>query len=339
MSESEIIASIESYLGRQFDDDDLTDLRHFLSSLQKQRVAKPEKKATPEKLRDLQRFKSNTSIVPTTTEKPAYIKQHTPDVDSSSFLEERLGPAIKGPAVKDRLGNWQEKIAQEETGATDPNLKAERLAEIKGAGVKDRLGNWQEKLAHEETAATNPNLKAERLAEIKGAGVKDRLGNWQEKLAQEETAATNPNLKAERLAEVKSITGVKDRLGAYQAAAAEENKSVAKAVPREELQGASGVKDRLSKFTAASEETSVKNPSVEDVQELKKSISVQQKLASWNNPSQDESIAANPSVIAERTAEAKAGGGVKDRLKAFVEASTEPEVTARKEPIKIDYGF
>jgi hypothetical protein len=167
MSESEIIAACENYINRSFDDDDKSDLRKFLASLQKQRPAKPEKaEKKPEKLPDtLLKTKSNTYIPQGATEKPSYVRELASDVDNSALLEERLSE-IKGAGVKDRLGNWKEKIASEESGSTqtDPNLKAERLAEIKGAGVKDRLGNWKEKIASEESGApqTDPSLKAER---------------------------------------------------------------------------------------------------------------------------------------------------------------------------------
>jgi len=309
MSESEIITACEAYINRTFDEEDIKDLRKFLSGLQKQRTAKPTVDKTKKLPENLIKTKTNPVIPKTSTEeKPSYIKEPTSGVDTSALLEERLSE-IKGAGVKDRLGNWQEKIAaSEDTSHTDPNLKAERLAEIKGAGVKDRLGNWQEKLAQDSPTLTDPNLKEERLAELKtvGVGVKDRLGAYQAKTTEE----PKDSKVAERLAEVKQTAGVKDRLGAYQSATSDEAKLLKKTVE-------------------------------EEVQEVKKATSVQSRLANWNTVlSQDAAIVSDSTIVAERTAEAKAGTALKDRVNNWTKASEQQEsVGPRKEPIKIDYGF
>jgi len=346
MSETEIIAACEAYINRTFDEEDIKDLRKFLSGLQKQRTAKPTTVDKTKKLPDnLIKTKANPIIPKTSTEeKPSYIKEPTSGVDTSALLEERLSE-IKGAGVKDRLGNWQEKIAaSEDTAQTDPNLKAERLAEIKGAGVKDRLGNWQEKLTQDSPALTDPNLKAERLAEIKGAGVKDRLGNWQEKIAQDSPTLTDPNLKEERLAELKTVgVGLKDRLGAYQAKTTEEPKDSKVAERIAGVKQTTGVKDRLGAYQSATsdEAKALKKNVEEEVQEVKKVTSVQSRLANWNTVlAQDTAIVSDSSIVAERTAEAKASTALKDRVNHWTKASEQQDgVGPRKEPIKIDYGF
>jgi hypothetical protein len=147
-------------------------------------------------------------------------------------------------------------------------------------------------------------------------------------------------LKEERLAEVKSTTGVKDRLGAYQAATSEDAKNLKASERTAELKNASSVKERLNNYTAVADDTLVKNKTVVE-EELKKAGDVKSRLANWNNVlSQDTPLSTDSSTIAERTAEAKAGSGLKDRLNVWnSEANKQPETATRKEPIKIDYGF
>jgi len=78
----------------------------------------------------------------------------------------------------------------------------------------------------------------------------------------------------------------------------------------------------------------------EEVKEVKKVSSVQSRLANWNNLATDGTVSTDSQTVAERTAEAKSGTALKDRVNVWAKKEEEPQnLGPRKEPIKIDYGF
>jgi len=299
-TESEIKKLCESYIGRAFDDEDLRELRKFLSGLQKQKVAQsPDKK--PEKLDSLVKLKS-VPVIPHSSGDaiPSYVKEHKEEEDLESVRAERVAEIQSAPKLKDRLGTWQEKIAsnEEDVGKTDESVKAERLAEVKVAsGVKDRLGNWNEIISKNEDGAAQTS---EKKVEIKTSqGLKERLGAYE----QASSSGNNESKTAERVAELKEGSGVKSRLGAYQQAVEKSDK----------VERTAGV---------------VSNTSVKD------------RLGNWNKIQEEQpAVVTSNAFVAERTAEAKQSTSLKDRMNAFNNEANKPEVAVRKEPIKIDYGF
>jgi len=297
----------EQYIAREFDEDDVIALRQFLSSLQKQKVLKPKVEKKPEKLL------SPRSYVPSSSgdAKPSYIKVDSEEVDTSELVAERTAE-IKGVGVKNKVGNWQQKATTDDTPVSKPDIVAERVAEVTGnVKVNERLGAWKAKVDGEDTtvANTDPNLKAERLAEVQGASkVKDRLGQWNQKAEGEDASNSSPEKVSERLAEVRGSTKLKDRLGNWET------------VSEKSVDSSALVEERLA--------------------DLKKNSSVSQRKDTWSKKSEPETLATNSSVLAERTSEAKSGVSLKAKLSQWNDTiNKEPEVQARKEPIKIDYGF
>jgi hypothetical protein len=237
-------------------------------------------------------------------EKPSYIKNEESSVDTNAIREERLAEAKSQAGVKDRLGNWQKKIEQgDQTPTSNQNLVEERVAEAKNVGVKDRLGSWQKKLEEGEAATSDSNLVEERVAEAKGAGVKDRLGSWQKKLEEggSDSNVSDPHKKDEILNEIGGAGKIKDRLQSYNSAVTTEKEK----------------------------------PKVDD-EVLVKSHSVQKGRETWLK-AQDSTASTDPNTIAERTAEVKSSGSLKDRMNSYQQTAHKEEVYARKEPIKIDF--
>jgi len=134
-------------------------------------------------------------------------------------------------------------------------------------------------------------------------------------------------------------------MGAYQQVAEKSEADIKnKENPKDELKGVSGVKDRMGAFTQPPEDSNTKLAGSDSPQldAVRKTSSVQKGKQTWAKVAEEQPVASHSdsSVVAERTAEAKVGGSLKDRLGAWnMKASADESVGVRKEPIKIDYGF
>jgi hypothetical protein len=360
MSESDIVSLIEQYINRPFEEKDLASLRVFLRNLQAPKTSNVVKSTPIPKT-------STTSGV------PSYVKEKS-EVDTSALREERLAEVQQATGVKARLGVWQEKVQQAEDGTPDNSqIVAERVAEAKaGAGVKGKLGLWNKKVETEESSVvtTDEQAKAERLAELKSVGsvkdryqvkdseevvkskpaedlsavkgsLKDRLGAYQQ-VAEKQSAPDGSKHVADE--EIKGVSGVKDRLGAYTNTVESSGTNTSATEERlAEIKGVTGVKDRLGAYTNTVESSDATVSKANDSQQLdaiRKTSSVQKGKETWNKVQDKDSGISNSKVVEERTAEAKVGGSLKDRLNVWTEKQNEPQEQAvRKEPIKIDYGF
>jgi len=67
---------------------------------------------------------------------------------------------------------------------------------------------------------------------------------------------------------------------------------------------------------------------------------VSQRKDTWSKKSEVDVPSTDSRTLEQRTAEAKSGVSLKEKLNKWNETmNKEPEPLARKEPIKIDYGF